>query len=335
MLLNDLKNDGLIDPPQFLCTNTHYLCRMGSVAYGVSQNFSDNDLYGVCVPPKYYIFDSGYIHGFDKTPPDFKVWQKHHVFDKTGRSYDISIYGIVNYFRLALDNNPNVIDSLFVDREHVLHSTSMWETVRNNRKLFLHKGAIKKMVSYAFSQLQKANNCLKYIEDIRKFEEDNGIPHSTTYEQATLNYSHLDQYQELWKSGNSKTSRFQSQKILGFDSKFLYHVYRLIDQAVYILENCDLQLQVPERIEKMIAIRKGEIAHKEIVQYFEETEKKINFLIENSKLREKPDTNGVRNLLLSCLESHYGELSSFAHKSDAELAMKEIVAVLSKYNVGG
>lgn len=330
MLLNDLKNSGKIDPPQFLCSNTHYLCRMGSVAYGVSQNFSDNDLYGVCVPPKCYIFDSNYIHGFDKPPQEFKVWQKHHIIDRDGRSYDISIYSLVNYFKLALDNNPNVIDSLFVDRRHVLHSTDMWSNVRSNRQIFLHKGAIKKMVSYAFNQLQKANNCLKYIEDIRKFEQDNGIPHDTTHEDAMANYSHLSKYQSLWKNGIEKTTRFESQKILGLDAKFLYHVYRLLDQALYILENCDLELEVPERIQKMLAIRRGEVSHEEIVKYFESTEKKINTVFERSTLREKPDTSGVRSLLLSCLESHYGELLSSTNNS-AEQAIKEVAGVLLKY----
>ena len=57
---------GLIRPPGFLPTNVMYETLMGSVAYGVSTDHSDRDLYGCCIPPKDEIFPhlAGEIPGF-------------------------------------------------------------------------------------------------------------------------------------------------------------------------------------------------------------------------------------------------------------------------------
>lgn len=346
MLLQDLERKSLITPPSFLACNTHYLCRMGSVAYGVSTDNSDLDLYGVCIPPRDYIFPPDYIDGFDNRDLTFHQWQKHHVIDKSanggkGCSYDFSIYSIVNYFKLAMDNNPNVIDSLFVRREHILHITRIWEIVRENRQLFLHKGIAHKLKSYAFSQLAKAKNCIKSLEPIYRFEDEYNIDNKTTYEQA-LNQEYVSncdihdhkKYLALWEEGIKKTSRFEAQKLAGFDRKFCYHIYRLTDQAEYILNYGDLDLQEPGRVAKMKAIRRGDVTFESIVHDFETAEKRLTELFHSSKLRMYPDTKAIRKLLITCLEDHYGSLKAFLREHNPhEEAIKEIRAVFGKYNL--
>lgn len=54
-----------------------------------------------------------------------------------------------------MDNNPNMIDSLFTPEFCVLHITKIGTMVRENRKLFLHKGSWHKFKGYAYSQLHK------------------------------------------------------------------------------------------------------------------------------------------------------------------------------------
>ncbi len=48
-----------------------------------------------------------------------------------------------------------MIDTLFVPRRCILYSTVVGELVRENRKLFLHKGAWHKFKGYAYSQMHK------------------------------------------------------------------------------------------------------------------------------------------------------------------------------------
>ncbi|HEV7558855.1 MAG TPA: nucleotidyltransferase domain-containing protein, partial [Kofleriaceae bacterium] len=145
-----------VHPPSWLCDNLCYETMMGSVAYGVSSDASDMDVYGICVPPKDMVFPhlAGEIFGFGTEIKRFDSWQEHHVaaFDK---GWDFQILGIVKFFQLAMENNPNIIDSLFTPRRCVLSSTAIGEYIREHRADFLHKGAWHKFKGYAYSQLNK------------------------------------------------------------------------------------------------------------------------------------------------------------------------------------
>lgn len=189
MILKDLENKKIIKPPKWLSDNCCYLTIMGSVAYGVSSDTSDMDVYGFAIPPKSIVFPhlAGEIEGFGRQKARFEQWQEHHCIDKDalggdGRSYDFSIFNIVKYFTLAMENNPNMVDSLFTPINCVLHSTKVGNLVRENRKIFLHKGAYHKFLGYAHSQLHK---CSKTSDDldvvkIREFELSKNIPHTTS-----------------------------------------------------------------------------------------------------------------------------------------------------------
>ncbi len=50
--LERLTERGLVKPPRWLPGNVQYETIMGSVAYGVSSDTSDMDVYGWAIPPK-------------------------------------------------------------------------------------------------------------------------------------------------------------------------------------------------------------------------------------------------------------------------------------------
>jgi len=155
-----LESAGLIKPPKFVSSNIQYEVMMGSVAYGVSNDTSDMDIYGFCIPPKDTIFPPGEIPGFGTQKKRFNQYQKHHVFWEDahggkGQEYDLTIYSIVRYFDLVMRNNPNMIDSLFVPHDCVLHCTQIAQMVREKRRMFLHKGAWHTYKGYSFSQAHK------------------------------------------------------------------------------------------------------------------------------------------------------------------------------------
>jgi len=122
---------------------THYEVIMGSVAYGVSNDSSDMDMYGMYCPPIDYIFPeaAGIIRGFGEQKDFKKVdnFQRHHIMCD-GKEYDLALYSIIRYFDLCMQNNPNMIDSLFVPDRCVVHIDTVGEIMRENRRLFLHKG---------------------------------------------------------------------------------------------------------------------------------------------------------------------------------------------------
>lgn len=159
MIIQDLYDRGLIHPPKWLADNVHYVTEMGSIAYGASTDRSDIDLYGFCVPPKEDIFPHlrGEIVDFGRQKQRFAQWQEHHIQDGD-LEYDITIYNIVKYVHLCMENNPNMVDSLFTPHDCVQHITPIGQLLRDNRKMFLHKGFYHKCRGYAYSQLNKMSN---------------------------------------------------------------------------------------------------------------------------------------------------------------------------------
>jgi uncharacterized protein len=145
-----------LSPPAWLPEAMCYETQMGSVAYGVSSDTSDVDVYGVCLPPKEMVFPhlAGEIFGFGTQLKRFETWQEHHI-QALGSEWDFLVFGIVKYFQTAMENNPNVIDSLFVPQRCVLAQTPVGEYLRAHRRDFLHKGAWHKFKGYAYSQLSK------------------------------------------------------------------------------------------------------------------------------------------------------------------------------------
>lgn len=133
----------------------------GSLSYGVSGDSSDMDVISVCIPSKEEVFPhlNGRVPGFGPQIQPFQNWQRHHIKTEENtpqfKEYDLTSYSITEFFRLAADNNPNIIDALFVPDRCVTHKTDVGTVLRDNRKLFLHKGAYQKFKGYAYSQMKK------------------------------------------------------------------------------------------------------------------------------------------------------------------------------------
>lgn len=291
-IVHRLAKKELCSPPTWLPDNVHYETQMGSVAYGVSSDDSDVDVYGFCIPKKNVIFPhlQGEIPGFGNQVKRFDQWQEHHILDKsTNKEYDCSIYNIVKYFQLVMENNPNMIDSLFTPDRCVLHITKIGTMVRENRKLFLAKKAWHTFKGYAYSQMHKAN--LKNPQD------------------------------------GSKRAKIVEQ--YGWDVKFGYHVVRLINEVEQILTEQDLDLQ--RNREQLKAIRCGEMSFNEVQAWFSIKEKELEKVYSESKLRHSPDEAAIKQLLINCLEEHYGSLGEALVTPDRAVhALREIQTILEK-----
>lgn len=294
-VVHRLREAGLINPPPWMASNVVYETVMGSVAYGVSDDDSDEDIYGIVIPPKNVIFPhlAGHIHGFGRQRQEFEVWQQHHVLQTPSvgkeKSYDLQVYNIVKFFSLAMENNPNIIDSLFTPQFCVRSLTQVGQLVRDNRRIFLHKGSWHKFKGYSYSQLHKMSGQKREGKRAEVFEK--------------------------W----------------GFDLKFAYHVVRLLYEAEMILNEGDLDLQ--RHREHLKSIRRGDVKEEEIRQWASDKEAALERAYENSKLQHTPDEGKIKTLLLQCLEAHYGTLEAAAVvQPEAPMqALREVFEVLERH----
>lgn len=290
--ISKLSTCGLIRPPAWLPDNIQFEGIQGSIAYGVSTETSDFDVVGWCIPPKELIFPhlAGEIEGFGQQTKRFKCYQQQHVTDDVCREYDFSIYSITHYFQLTMENNPNMVASLFLPRDCILHITRVGEMVRERRHIFLHKGAWHRFKGYAYSQMSKMG--------------------SRTPE-----------------AGSKRAALVESH---GFDTKFAYHLVRLMYEIEQILTTGDLDLR--RNADELKAIRQGEVPEAKIRQFFDAKEKFLEGLYEKSSLPWGPREAEIKQLLLDCLETHYGSLSGFVVKEHEPLqALREVAHTFSKY----
>lgn len=293
-ITQELAVKGLIRPPGFLPSNVMYETIMGSMAYGVSSDSSDWDVYGFCIPPKDAIFPhlAGEIPGFGKERPRFEQFQRAHIRDASagggkGVEYDLSIYGIVKYFSLCMENNPNMIDSLFTPQDCVIHITRVGNMVRERRQWFLHKGAWPKFKGYAYSQLRKTRT----REPIGK--------------------------------------RKETIETFGFDVKYAYHLVRLLDECEQILVEGDIDLR--RNREQLKAIRRGDLSLQEIERWAAEKELQLERAYHETSLPDAPDEERLKQLLLDCLEDHYGSLEAAVVQIDPTVrALRDIRDVIER-----
>jgi predicted nucleotidyltransferase len=215
MILQKLYDKGLIHPPKFLTTNTQYLTYMGSQCYGCATDSSDWDIYGWTIPVKEDVFPHlrNELVGFGHQKQRFDCWQEHHILDPDNqREYDFQIFSVIRYFHLVMENNPNCVDSLFVPENCIIHITAAGQIMRDNRKLFLHKGSYPKFRGYSFSQQKKMDT----------------------------------------KEPDVNSKRYASIQTHGYDCKFASHCIRLLLEAEQILTLGDIDLQRDKEVLKSI-----------------------------------------------------------------------------------
>lgn len=301
MIIKELCKNKLLHPPKWLADNTVYLTVMGSHAYGVnhakvledSEKIQDIDYYGVVIPPKQMVFPhlNGQIPGFGwQKINTFNQWQEM-ALDESGpdtKKHDFNVYNIVRYMQLCMQNNPNMVDSLFTPENCVIHITPIGQLIRENRKKFLSRLCWLRFSGYAQSQIKKM------------------------------------------QTRNPEGERKKIVEKYGFDTKYAYHLIRLLDESEQILTTGDLDLQRSKKV--LAAIRQGEWTAEEVIDYATEKRAGLEAKYQKSDLPPKPDETEIRNLLLQCLEMHYGNIDNCIHVPDWSLdALKQIRDVLDRY----
>ena len=152
--LSDQECEDLIAPGTIL------LGYRGSIAHGMyvpkenPDSIDDKDLLGVCVPPRRFYFGLGH---FEQKEKFYKEW-------------DSVIYEARKFTRLLLNQNPNVMSLLWLDKRHYLHVSPEGQLLLDKRSLFISRKAYHSFTGYAYSQLKRMTHFAfnGYMGDKRK-----------------------------------------------------------------------------------------------------------------------------------------------------------------------
>lgn len=294
MILKKLVKKELAHPPSWLPDNTHYMTIMGSEAYGVSSNDSDVDVYGFCMPPKDMVFP-------------------HLAGEIPGFGTQIKRFG--QYTETHIEDHSTKKEYDFTIYSIVKYfqlcmdcNPNMIDSLFTPNRCVLHQTPIAVMVR----------------ENRKLFLSKKGF-------HTFKGYSYAQLAKIKGKKNSENPKRKASIEKFGFDLKASYHVIRLALECQQILEEGDLDLE--RNREQLKAIRRGEWNFEQIEEFFERYERFLSELYAKSDLPHTPREDEIKDLLLRCLEQHYGSLTeAIKVQVPVEKLIKELKNLVDKYS---
>ena len=136
-------------------------CVAGSKMYGLDTPESDTDVRGVY-----------------KLPPHIKNGIKSYPNEVADDSQDIKYYELEKFIKLAIDNNPNIIELLFATEWTFISDD--WQKIIDNKELFISLKAKNTFLGYAHSQLKRARGKNKKVHDTSKYFDKKALLYITS-----------------------------------------------------------------------------------------------------------------------------------------------------------
>jgi uncharacterized protein len=279
----------------------------GSHLYGLSTPESDSDSRGVCVAPMEVLLDP------------FMRFTVKDGFDGEDRA----IYDLGKFMNLCADNNPNLLELLFVPEQFVLCKTKEWDKVIENRHLFLSKNVKHRFLGYGFSQLEAIKRHRAWFlnpPSHKPTREEFGLSQEPLVSEANIQNmmgvpNHLfkeEYYQELqqerlyretkkkwdnymqWKT-NRNPKRKGTEEQFGYDLKYASHLFRLMSEGKELLLTGKITFPLPNA-EWLLEIKQGLYPYEQILEMAENMEKEFEIWYEQSPLPKTPDRNALKEL---------------------------------------
>lgn len=287
--------------------------RVGSHLYGTSTPESDEDFVGVFVPSADYLLGLGRIEEVD-----LGVKSKNAEGKNTKDAIDFKVYSLEKFARLALQNNPNILEILFVNPENILFVNEIGQRLLDMKSSFLSKRIKHRFLGYAFSQKHKMVIKLENYEKLS--EAIDYIDHSTD-KQFLLDIEHHPIFvrkkdhvtvgdvnmpitvttKKAKKLLADRLAKFGSRQELvskyGYDTKFASHLIRLLKEGQELLATGGLRFPLYSK-DLLKEIRSGKYSMDEVLSLANFVENFVEELYEKTALPTKPNWKLVEHFVI-------------------------------------
>jgi hypothetical protein len=292
---------------EFWETNLIYKVVAGSQAYGLAREGSDVDVRGVCIPPKQYLLGLSEFEQYESP------------------THDTVIFALKKFARLALACNPNIVEILHVDPQHLLFVNSLGEKLRAAREIFLSKRAAKTFSRYAIAQLRRIERHHRWIvappAEPPAPEAFGARPHRGRYKfpdsDAERAYRaaqrHWDNYQKWKRERNPARAELEAK--FGYDTKHAMHLLRLLRMGREILAEGKVHVLRPAA-KWLLEVRDGLLSYEELLELAKQGEAELAELMSRSPLPEAPDDEAAENLVIELLRKNYHNREDFKRQNN-------------------
>lgn len=292
--------------------------RHGSHLYGTNTPESDEDFVGVFMPSIDYVFGLKSVQEVD-----LGTVNKGQDGKNTKDATDRKLYEFRKFLKLCLDNNPNILEVLFVNRENIVHIESAGETLLSLRDCFPSKLCIPKFIGYAhaqkhkmiikkdhYSELLSGYGVLSVTEDkltmgqLYDRMEDHPNHKGIFIKKGTGAHIHIGDIcfepgvyvkkarRKLKERIDKATNRSELILKHGYDTKFGAHLIRLLLEGKELLGTGRIEFPL-KQAKELRDIRCGNATINEVLQYADSIEADIDKIKTSSRLQDKPDYKKV------------------------------------------
>ena len=288
--------------------------RTGSHLYGTNTEDSDDDFVGI------FLEDPEYLLGLSRVDQvDLSEKSKDDSGRNTRDAKDETIYALRHFMKLAVDNNPNIVELFFANEENILFCNDVGRELLALRSAIISKNVKHRFLGFSHTQKKKmvikmsnreaikqAIEYLKCVED--RYDYVAEIKHHPLFSRnkkeitvADMKISAGTTCKKARKQLEDRVKKFSHREGLvskyGFDTKFGMHIIRLIQEGITLLECGHLEFPLPER-HILGRIKQGLFTLNDVLDLADGYERDIEKLYLVSKLRHSPDLDTINKFLI-------------------------------------
>ena len=274
--------------PDFVQDELIFMTLAGSNMYGTNTPDSDIDKRGVCVPPKNVVM--GFARNFDQ---------------QNFEGEDTTVYSLMKFMKLCLENNPNIIELLFAPEDCIQHMHPTWEKLMERRDEIISAKCYYTFTGYAHSQLNRLRGHREWLRNPPTHQPTRdefglkeagsglvaavkGVDLAEVSPEALMVVEKEKRYKaavrrwkdyERWKKERNP-ARAKLEAAHGYDTKHALHLLRLLRMGHEILTTGKVNVRRPDA-EELLAVRNGIYTLDQLLEIVEDLKAKLDKVYED------------------------------------------------------
>ena len=311
--------------------------RVGSFLYGLNTPTSDEDYMSIIMPNPRDVLGLQKLEEIDNSTKSSAEDRRN-----TEEDVDDKHYTLPRYLNLFMNGNPEKTEVLFAEPKNILFTSPEMQFLFDNRDKILSKRVLHSFSGFAHAQKSKLivkkeryfslivaaewmdNNISK--DRLKLDNQENQI----TIEEADL----LNKTVKYYKGAKNNVESFhkgmspkmiyeklvserdnygwrvhtETFNTLFYDIKYGYHLLRLLDECIQLLQNGEIVYPFSGKAyDDIMSIRNGLVNYDELMKMYLEYEAAIEPFKDSTALREKPDFNFANDWLVETLLDYFKE----------------------------